>query len=37
MTLFETVADDPEPFKTALMQYYDGQRDPKTIELLADK
>ncbi|WP_188978728.1 DUF1810 domain-containing protein [Halocalculus aciditolerans] len=30
MTLFAAVADDAEPFETALEQYYDGERDPKT-------
>jgi len=34
MTLFEAVADDPEPFSTALERYYDGDPDPKTLELL---
>jgi uncharacterized protein (DUF1810 family) len=34
MTLFETVADDPEPFRTALDRYYDGDPDPKTLQLL---
>ena len=36
MTLFETVADDPTPFRTALERYYDGEPDPKTLELLRD-
>jgi len=34
MTLFDAVADDPTPFRTALETYYDGDPDPKTIELL---
>jgi len=34
MTLFDAVADDPTPFRTALEQYYDGKPDPKTLELL---
>lgn len=34
MTLFDAVADDPTPFRTALEAYYDGDPDPKTIELL---
>ena len=34
MTLFAAVADDPEPFRMALEQYYDGEPDPKTLELL---
>jgi len=36
MTLFAAVADDPTPFETALEAYYDGDPDPKTIELLED-
>ncbi|AZH25672.1 DUF1810 domain-containing protein [Haloplanus aerogenes] len=36
MTLFDAVADDPTPFSTALQQYYDGDPDPKTLELLGD-
>jgi uncharacterized protein (DUF1810 family) len=36
MTLFEAVADTPEPFRTALERYYDGDPDPKTLELLDD-
>ncbi|WP_135363185.1 DUF1810 domain-containing protein [Halosimplex halophilum] len=36
MTLFATVADDPGPFETALERYYDGDPDPKTLELLDD-
>jgi uncharacterized protein (DUF1810 family) len=36
MTLFDAVADDPGPFRTALERYYDGAPDPKTLELLAD-
>ncbi|MFB6108230.1 MAG: DUF1810 domain-containing protein [Haloplanus sp.] len=36
MTLFDAVADDPTPFATALDRYYDGDPDPKTLELLAD-
>lgn len=34
MTLFDAVADDPEPFEAALEQYYDGEPDPKTVEML---
>ena len=34
MTLFDAVADDPEPFETALERYYDGDRDERTLELL---
>ncbi|WP_254822009.1 DUF1810 domain-containing protein [Haloglomus halophilum] len=36
MTLFEAVADDPEPFRTAIERYYDGERDPKTLAFLED-
>ncbi|MFC7227294.1 DUF1810 domain-containing protein [Salinirubellus salinus] len=34
MTLFAAVADDPEPFETALERYYDGDRDERTLRLL---
>ncbi|MDS0297895.1 DUF1810 domain-containing protein [Halogeometricum sp. S1BR25-6] len=34
MTLFDAVADDPAPFRTALERYYGGEPDPKTLELL---
>jgi uncharacterized protein (DUF1810 family) len=34
MTLFDAVADDPEPFGTALQRYYDGEPDPKTLAFL---
>lgn len=36
MTLFDAVADDPAPFRTALKRYYDNEPDPKTVELLED-
>ncbi|WP_256300789.1 DUF1810 domain-containing protein [Haloarchaeobius salinus] len=36
MTLFEVVADDPALFRDALEQFFDGEPDPKTLELLAD-
>jgi uncharacterized protein (DUF1810 family) len=36
MTLFDTVADDSTPFGAALERYYDGEPDPKTLELLED-
>lgn len=36
MTLFDTVADDPSPFRAALERYYDDEPDPKTVELLED-
>ena len=36
MTLFDAVADDPTPFRTALKRYYDAEPDPKTLELLED-
>lgn len=34
MTLFEAVADDSEAFETALERYYDGDRDPNTLDRL---
>jgi len=34
MTLFDAVADDPTPFRTALDRYYDGDPDRRTLELL---
>ena len=34
MTLFEAAADDPGPFQVALETYYDGERDPKTLDRL---
>jgi uncharacterized protein (DUF1810 family) len=34
MTLFCEVADDPEPFRTALELYYDNEPDPKTLQFL---
>ena len=34
MPLFEAVADDPGVFETALEKYYDGDRDPNTLERL---
>jgi len=36
MTLFESVADEPTPFTTALRRYFDGDRDSKTLELLEE-
>lgn len=36
MTLFVTVTDEPEPFRTALETYYD-EPDPKTLRLLDDE
>ncbi|MFD1598560.1 DUF1810 domain-containing protein [Halobellus rarus] len=36
MTLFDTIADDPTPFRTALERYYGGESDRKTLELLED-
>ena len=35
MTLFDTVADDPEPFRTALEKYYE-EPDEHTIEFLSE-
>ena len=34
MTLFDAVADDPTPFRTALQRYYDGDRDEQTLRFL---
>jgi uncharacterized protein (DUF1810 family) len=34
-TLFATVADDPAPFRALLERFYDGEDDPRTLELLA--
>jgi uncharacterized protein (DUF1810 family) len=34
MTLFDAVAADPAPFRTALQLYYDGAPDRKTLRLL---
>jgi uncharacterized protein (DUF1810 family) len=36
MTLFEALAEDSTPFRTALDDYYDGDRDTKTLDLLDD-
>ena len=36
MTLFDAVANDPTPFRTALERYYD-EPDPKTLQLLSDR
>jgi len=36
MTLFETVADDATPFRTALEKYYDGERDERTLEFISE-
>lgn len=35
MTLFDTVADNPEPFRTALEKYYE-EPDEYTIEFLSE-
>ena len=35
MTLFDTVADDPEPFRKALEKYYE-EPDEHTIEFLSE-
>lgn len=35
MTLFDTVADDPKPFRTALEKYYE-EPDEYTIEFLSE-
>jgi uncharacterized protein (DUF1810 family) len=34
MTLFEAVAEDPDPFERALERYYDGDRCERTLSLL---
>jgi uncharacterized protein (DUF1810 family) len=34
MTLFEAVADAPEPVAAALRAFYGGERDPATLKLL---
>ena len=34
MTLFDKVAEEPEPFGTALEMYYDGEYDSETLERL---
>ena len=34
MTLFEAVAVDPEPFRTALDRFFGGERDPETLRRL---
>jgi uncharacterized protein (DUF1810 family) len=34
MTLFAKVAGSPEPFDDALEKFFDGERDPKTLERL---
>ena len=36
MTLFDVVADDPTPFRTALEQYYDDP-DRKTLQFLSNR
>ncbi|MFC6862761.1 DUF1810 domain-containing protein [Halomicroarcula sp. GCM10025817] len=36
MTLFDAVADDPTPFRTALKKYYDNKTDENTLEFLSD-
>lgn len=36
MTLFEAVADDPYPFRTALDRYYNGEPDQKTLEFIGE-
>ena len=35
LTLFEAVADDPTPFAAALDAFYEGERDARTLALLA--
>ena len=36
MTLFDAVADDPTPFRTALKKYYDNKTDENTLEFLSE-
>lgn len=36
MTLFDAVADGPNPFERALERYYDGDADQQTLDFLAD-
>ena len=36
MTLFDAVADDSTPFRTALEQYFDNDPDQKTLEFLSE-
>lgn len=36
MTLFDIVADDPEPFGRALERYYDKDPDEKTVRFLSE-
>lgn len=36
MTLFDAVADDPTPFRTALKKYYDNKVDGNTIQFLSE-
>jgi uncharacterized protein (DUF1810 family) len=36
MTLFDAVAADPAPFRTALERYYDGDPDQQTLAFLAE-
>lgn len=35
MTLFEAVATDPSPFRTAIERFFDGEPDRKTLRLLS--
>lgn len=37
MTLFEAVADEPAPYRTALDKFYDGETNQQTLHFLADK
>jgi uncharacterized protein (DUF1810 family) len=34
MTLFESISDDPKVFTSVLKRYYNGHRDPLTLDLL---
>lgn len=37
MTLFDAVANGPNPYGTALERYYDGEPDGKTLQFLSDR
>lgn len=36
MTLFDSVAGDPTPFRAALQRYYDGEPDEQTLRFLSE-
>lgn len=35
MTLFQETANDPQPFRTVIERYFDGNADARTLKLLA--